>query len=154
MSREQGNWKFFLDDSAEPVIQLADENVKPTLSDSNLQRTPYLEISIIRCRVALYNILGDGMVLMQYSTDDVNFNDFGPDADWNYADGKATEGNQVTSLKLSSTTIYGNYYESGILSENFTIPETEIDFAIKPINVTPNTTYYFRFLWKYISEPG
>lgn len=57
-AQQQSNWKFFQDDAFEPTIQLADENVKPTLADSN----------IIRCRVAI-NTFDTGIVSMQYSTE-------------------------------------------------------------------------------------
>jgi len=136
----QSNWKFFQDDAAEPTEQLEEENVTPTLENNN----------IIRCRVAV-NTFGmegaTGIVSMQYSTDDVNFSDVGSyPYDWVYANGKGDEFSQVSTFKLSNSTLYGNYYESGTLSKYFDIGYQEIDFAIQPLKALYNTTYYFRLL--------
>jgi hypothetical protein len=138
----QKNWKFFADDGAEPTSQLAAENVKPTLADSN----------IIRLRVCIAETGGKAdnavVIELQYDTD-AGFpspQSFGAAQHWNYADGQATEGNTVTGLKLSDTATANEYCESGANSVVIGASSTnELDIAIQPTaNVSGGTTYYFR----------
>jgi hypothetical protein len=138
----QKNWKFFADDGAEPTSQLAAENVKPTLADSN----------IIRLRVCIAETGGKAdnavVIALQYDTD-AGFpspQSFGAAQHWDYANGQATEGNTVTGLKLSDTATANEYCESGINSVAIGASSTnELDIAIQPTaNVSGETTYYFR----------
>lgn len=86
-------------------------------------------------------------VRLQYSTDQATWIDFGSNAHWNYANGLATSGNTITSLKLSASVASGLYHESASLSETFDENVIkEIDFTIKPVaaNVSKDTLYYIR----------
>jgi len=137
----QRNWKWFEDDAAEPTTQLADENVKPTLADNT---------SNIRLRIDLSETAGGSAnnqtITLEYSTNDTDFTAFGAANHWDYADGLATEGNTVTSFKLTGTDTYAVYEEGG--GANFTYAANNLaewDVTLVPTaNVSDNTTYYFR----------
>lgn len=141
----QGNWRMMDDDAAEPTVALANENVKPTLDNNN---------DIFRLRVRIYESAGDtgqnnGFWKIQHSTDESSWNDLDAANDFNYANGQATEDNNVTTNKLSDTTGKGVYRESAGQT-TFDYPaggDYEWDYAIVPTgNVTGGQTYYFRVL--------
>jgi hypothetical protein len=139
----QRNWKWFDDDAAEPTTQLADENVKPTLADNNSNIRLRLDITETGNK-AKNNIL----LNLEYSTNDVDFTAFGAANHWDYADGQATEGNTVTSYKLTGPDTAGEYSESAGGSGTYDFIEStscEFDICIIPTgNVSGDTTYYFR----------
>ncbi len=142
----QGNWRMMDDDAAEPTTALAAENVKPTLADNS---------SIFRIRVRIFESGGDsnqnnGFWRLEHSINESDWTVLGSGADFNYADGQATEDNTVTTNKLSDTSGKGPYRESDgettfdiAASEDF-----EFDFSIVPVsaNITADTTYFFRIL--------
>ncbi len=138
---KQGNWKFFQDDTAEPTTALANENVQATLQNN---------INIIRCRITVLETggkAGSGAVSLEYSTDNLIFTALGSlNAAWNYANGKATVGNQVTTNKLSDTANKMHYHEDAIDSESWVVlTGYEMDFAIAPtVYMAVSQVYYFR----------
>ena len=146
---EQRNWKWFEDDAAEPVQQLAAENVKPTLPDNT---------SIIRLRIDITETAGEsGNVAssLEYSLNDADWVAFDAGNHWNYGDGQATEGNVTTTYKLTGTDAHGEYQESDSNNQTFgSSNSTETDWAIQPTaNVSAETTYYFRMLISDVEVP-
>ena len=145
----QQNWKFFENNSAEPSVQLASENVKPTLPDNT---------SIFRLRLSFYESGGagfnNGYYKIQHSENESDWTDLGSGADFNYANGLATEDNNITGHLTSDGDALGPYRESvGATTYDIVANDTpEFDFAIVPTGtVNGGTTYYFRLL---TSEDG
>lgn len=140
---KQQNWRWYQDDAAEPVNALANENIKPTLSDNTNK---------IRLRVCVNETGGKAdnsvTITVQYSLNDIDFTAFGAANHWNYADGQAIEGNTTTTFKLSDTTTHNEYCESGANVVSIGASTiNELDICIKPTTtVQANTTYYFRIL--------
>jgi len=141
----QENWKIYQDDAPEPTIALAAENTKPTLVNSDL----------IRLRTTIKNLaLGAGTyeTSLQWSTNPAGpWNDMAqedPTALWDYAEGKASGGDQITGFLTTDGNNLGTYHELSSYPQDEIYPVaesyTEMDFAIKPIRATFNTTYYFR----------
>ena len=140
----QGSWRFFQDDAVEPVTPLSGQNVKPTLAGSN----------IIRLRAMIYAPIGvTGKVSLQYGPP---FTDLGPSEEWDYANWRGNEGDQIANFLITPISDYkGKYYESGVLEEGLGLGWTEVDFAIQPTgSAIAGQTYYFRlnFLRTDISE--
>ena len=140
---KQQNWRWYADDGAEPTAALANENTRPTLDNEN----------IIRLRVCIAETGGKAdssvTISVEYSTDDSTFIAFGAANHWNYANGQATEGNLVTTNKLTDATTKNEYCESGTNVVGIAASTTnELDIAIQPVagNYSSNTTYYFRVL--------
>ena len=136
---QQFLWRWYADDGAEPTTALANEVVRPTLTNSN----------IIRLRLQITEMggaAGSGAVTLQYSTDDVNFTAFGSSNHWNYANGQATEGNTIAANKLVGG--LGKYHESGTVSESWLASQAlEMDFAAQQTGTaSAGTIYYFRAL--------
>ncbi len=138
------DWKWFEDDAAEPITQLADENTAPTITD----------FSIVRLRFVIRNN-GDNTELftpnLEYSVNESDWFTLNSAAVWNWADGKGTEGDTVTTEKCSTVDDKAKYVESGDQEYSHDDSplhnENEYDFAIKPTtNVANSTTYYFRVL--------
>ena len=142
---KQQNWQFWQDNAAEPTSSYEAENTTFTMSDNG---------DILRVRVTLAETGGKGAnnvsLKFEYSTDDSSFNTPGAANDWNYANGRATEGDSVTTNKLSDTTGKGEYVETagGAATFDFAASTSyEFDFAITPgSGVSDSTLYYFRFL--------
>jgi hypothetical protein len=88
---EQGNWKWYADNAAEPTTQLEDENTQPTLANND---------DIIRLRLAFVETGGvgynNGYYKIQHSQNDSDWTDLGAAAHFNYANGQATEEDLVT----------------------------------------------------------
>ena len=147
----QRNWKWFEDDNSEPTVQLAAENTTPTLPDNT---------SNIRLRIDLSETAGgtanNQTITLEYSTNDADFIAFGAANHWDYADGQATEGNNVTSFKLTGTDTFGIYEEGGGASFTYAVGNelAEWDVCIVPTgNVSGETTYYFRALLQGVEVP-
>lgn len=86
-------------------------------------------------------------VFLQHSTNLTDWTTLGPEAHWNYANGKATSGDTIVANKITTADTKGLYHETGTLSEAWlSAAITEVDFAIKPVvaNVQRDTKYYFR----------
>lgn len=88
-------------------------------------------------------------ISIEYSTDQSTWTAPSSGADWNYADGKGTDGDTIAGLLLSDTDTSGKYHENATGTEGLdpaTI--TEMDFSIIPVwgRISNNTTYYFRLL--------
>ncbi len=87
------------------------------------------------------------LVKLEYSTDEVTWYAVGAaGAHWDYANGKATEGNTVTGYLLTDATEAGKYHEGGSLQDHATIGfYREMDFAVVPTAYAiDRRTYYFR----------
>ena len=139
---KQQNWKFFADDGAEPTSSLAAENTQaPLVNNTN----------IIRLRTTLAETTGGSSgavaITVEYSTNDSSFTAMGAGNQWNYANGAATNGNTVTTNKLTDTTGTMKYHEDGSGTETFTANTSyELDLAIVPTGtVIGGQVYYFRF---------
>jgi len=142
----QGNWRVFSDANAEPVVgdALADENAAPTLTSA----TPIVRVraDILNTGMGAVNLMN---LAIQYSTDDVNFTAMGVGNHWNWADGKGTDGDNVTTLLLTDTDTKLIYCETGSQSPSVGAnKKSEFDFALQPTaNATAGTRYYFRLLY-------
>jgi len=140
------NWKFYQDDFAEPVATLAGENVKATLLNNT---------NVIRLRI-MTEVSGGSVHIavssMYWSLDNVNWNSFGPASAWDFANGKATEFDNVTLLKLSDSTVNGPYIESTGTSPGLYTNQVEVDIAIRPVLVLLNTTYYIKWIGSFIGH--
>lgn len=137
---DQRCWRFYAD-AASPSTPLANEDVKPTLTDS----------SIIRLRIALGetgDANGSFPWRLEYSLDDSAWNSFGAAQHWDYANGADTEGN-ADSILLSDADTAGVYIESDAYSTQLGKSTIEdFDWAIVPTgSVTADQTYYFRVLY-------
>jgi hypothetical protein len=130
------NWRIYKDDAAEPVVAYANENTTATLG-SNLEK--------LRIRTVIKCNSENTISKMQYSLDHINWTDMGVGNHWNYADGKATEGDTTTTYLLTGSDVHGKYIESAtnnVISGSGTF--TEVDYTIVPTaNVTLSTLYYF-----------
>ena len=139
---KQRNWKWFANDASEPSSQLANEITKPTLTDD----------SEIRLRLDITDTGGKAanniVIDLEYSTNESSWDAFGAANHWDYADGLATEGNLVTTFKLTGPDTAGEYSESAGGSGGYDFgagSSVEFDFCIQPTaNVSPTTTYFFR----------
>jgi len=136
------NWRFYKDDGAEPTADYAAENTTFTLPRND--RKARLRITIADTGGKAGNGLA---VTLQYSYDDSTFYNFGPSADWNYADGQATDGNVLTGLKLTDSSAAGEYIETASNAVSFAASTaTELDICIAGVSgiVNPSDVYYFR----------
>ena len=139
----QDNWQWFSDDNAEPVggDALAAENTEPTLANNSDK---------IRLRLRIDETGGAGgnnqELTLEHSINGVDW--FSVDAanDFDYADGLAIEGNNVTTFLLTGTTTAGEYHESGTNQDSYPASSlVELDVCIVPTaNVSPTTSYEFR----------
>jgi hypothetical protein len=143
---KQYNWRFYEDDGAEPTNPLANENATPTLLNSNKIR--------LRVQPVETGRQTDGRNLwieFQYSTDDANWNAPGAGAEWNYADGQATEGNTIAGFKLSLSNLAAQYVESEWTAGTFTHTagkKAEWDICLVPTaTVQPGIKYYFQLYY-------
>lgn len=136
----QQNWQFWENDAAEPTTNYAAENTTFTMSTYN-------EILRLRATIAeTGDATANDILTIEYSVNDVDFTAFGAANHWNYADGLATEGNDVTGLKLADSDTNGEYHESGTNTATYAkSTNTELDAAYQATaNVTASTVYYFR----------
>ena len=93
----QRNWRIYQDDFAEPMSALATENTLAHLLNNT---------DIIRLRATLASLgTGPGSIPgeLAYSLDSLTWTPFGALNEWNYANGKATEGDDVFSLLLTDS---------------------------------------------------
>ena len=141
----QQNWHWVKDDAAQPTAEWAAENTTFTMANNSL---------ILRMRITIAETGGKGennvSLKFEYSTNDADFNTPGPAAAWNYADGQATEGNNLTTNWCTDTAGKGEYVETsgGAGTWDFAASTSyEFDFAITPgSGVAGSTKYYFRIL--------
>jgi hypothetical protein len=140
-----GNWRWFSDTNAEPVVgdALAAEDVKPTLANNT---------DIIRLRLEIVEegglAGGNYNFEIKYGTGPAGpFTSMGAGNHWNWANGVGTAGAaNTTYLVADSGTDNGIKYESTSQTDILGASAVyEGDWAIVPTaTVNTNTTYYFQ----------
>ena len=147
----QDHWRWFSDDNAEPVVgdALAAEDTEPTLANND---------DNIRLRVRIDEKGGKSgnnqPLTLEYNRG-AGWVALGSANEWDYADGQATEGNNVTTLLLTGTNDNGEYHESGTNQDTYTSnSEMEVDVCVVPTGtVQGSTRYEFRVLLDAVVVP-
>ncbi|HEX6810800.1 MAG TPA: hypothetical protein VF384_04170 [Planctomycetota bacterium] len=145
-------WCFFDDVAPDGAMTaLAAENTAPSLASG------YIQNGIVRLRVMLTQCDAvastERSVTLQYSADQNEWTDIAAQDgqvghSFLYADGAASSGSSLGSLRLTNAETAGMYHETSTVRESIAAEEhgLELDFAIK-CHWPTTGTWYFRVVW-------
>gem|GEM_PF-1293641 len=144
-SQHQSAYRWYDNDVAETPTALAAENTAVTRDITNTTR---LRVQVQNDQARPW--AGEYVGLQYRIGTNGSWVNLGASADWNYADGLATDKNQVANALLTNTNVREHFVESipsgQILSLN-NAQYGEWDFCIKPTsNATVGLVYYFRLV--------
>ncbi|MCX7804689.1 MAG: hypothetical protein N3A38_05805, partial [Planctomycetota bacterium] len=142
--QNQSRYRWYQNNSAESPTPLAAENTAITGA---------LAGTVYRLRVQIQNDMsvpwsGSRLALRYRLGTGGPWLDFGPAADWNYANGMGTDRAQVANALLTNTNVRQHFVETVPSATSLSVPSGqrgEWDFAITPTaSSMPGATYYVK----------